>query len=64
MYIKYDYKLVCVFFYSKMYLLSILIMVLILDGYSLRGAHVRSNIYYSTCIRRLMRLRAVTNRIF
>ena len=34
-------------------------MVLILDGNSLRGAHVRRNICYSTCSSR-----AVTNRVF
>ena len=39
-------------------------MVLILDGNSLRGAHLRRNIYYSTCLRHLIVSRAVTNRIF
>ena len=40
------------------------IMVLILDGNSLRGAHVRRNICYSTCSRHLITSRAVTNRVF
>ena len=39
-------------------------MVLILDGNSLRGAHVRRNICYSTCSRLFITSRAVTNRVF
>ena len=39
-------------------------MILILDGNSLRGAHVRRNICYSTCTRHLITSRAVTNRVF
>ena len=35
-------------------------MVLILDSSSLIGAHVRRNLYYSTCLRYLIRSRAVT----
>ena len=34
-----------------------------LDGISLVGAHVRGNLCYSTCLRHLIRSRAVTNRI-
>ena len=39
-------------------------MVLILDGNSLKGAHVRRNISYSTCSRHLITSRAVTIRVF
>ena len=39
-------------------------MVLILDGNSLKGAHLRRNLYYSTCLRLLISSRAVTNLIF
>ena len=39
-------------------------MVLILDGNSLRGAHVRRNIFHSICSRHLITSRAVTNRVF
>ena len=39
-------------------------MVHILDGNSLRGAHVRRNICYSTSSRYLITSRAVTNRVF
>ena len=39
-------------------------MVLILDGNSLRGAHITRNISYSTCSRHLISSRAVTNRVF
>jgi len=39
------------------------IMVLILDGNSEMGAHVRSNLLYVICIIHLIRARAVTNRI-
>ena len=42
---------------------SIRIMVLILDGNSLRGANIRRNLYYLTCFRHLIRSTAVTNRI-
>ena len=38
-------------------------MVLILDGNSDIGVHVRSNLCYLTCLRQLNRSRAVTNRI-
>ena len=37
-------------------------MVPLLDGKSKIGAHLRSNIVYSICLRPLMRWRAVTNR--
>ena len=40
------------------------IMVLILDSNSLRGAHVRRNICYSTCSRHFITSRAVTNWVF
>ena len=36
----------------------------ILDGNSEIGAHVRSNLCYLICLRRLIRSRAVTNRLF
>ena len=36
----------------------------ILDGNSEMGAHVRINICYLICARRLIRLRAITNMIF
>ena len=36
----------------------------ILDGISEIGAHVRSNICYSICLRHLIRSKAATNRIF
>ena len=39
-------------------------MVLIIDGNSEKGAHVRSNLSYLICLRHLNRPRAVTNRIF
>ena len=39
-------------------------MVFILDGNSEIEAHVRSNLCYLTCIRLLIKARAVTNRIF
>ena len=39
-------------------------IVLILDGNSLRGAHVRHYICYSTCSRHLITSRTVTNRVF
>ena len=39
-------------------------LVLILDGYSEIGAHVRSNRCYLICLSHLFRSRAVLNRIF
>ena len=39
-------------------------MVLILDGNSLSGVHIRHNLCYSTCLRHLIRSRIVTNWIF
>ena len=39
-------------------------MVLILDGKSEIGAHVRSNLCYLSCLRHLIRSRAVINHIF
>ena len=47
-----------------LYTFAYIHMVLILDGNSLRGAHVRRNICYSTCSRQLITSRAVTNRLF
>ena len=39
-------------------------MVRLLDGDSEKGEHVRSNLCYLICLRHLIGLRAVTNRIF
>ena len=39
-------------------------MVPLLDGYSEVGAHVRRNLCYLICLRHLIRVRAVKNRIF
>ena len=52
---RWTMSLNCVKF-SKIYIL--------LDGNLSRGAHVRRNLFYSTCLRHLIRSRAVTNRIF
>ena len=38
--------------------------MVILDGNSEIGGHVRSNLFYLTCLRHLIKSRAVTNRIF
>ena len=40
------------------------LMVLIIDGNSEIGTHVRNNLCYLNCLRHLLRWRAVTNRIF
>ena len=40
------------------------LMVLIVDGFSEIGAHVRSNFRHSTCLRHAIKSRAVTNWIF
>ena len=40
------------------------VMIIILYGNSLRGAHVRWNLYYSTWLRHLIRPKAVPTRIF
>ena len=37
-------------------------MVFITDGYSIIGAHVRSNLCYLICLRLLISSRAVTNK--
>ena len=39
-------------------------MILISDGNSEMGAYVRSNLYYSICLRHFIRSRSVTNRLF
>ena len=45
-------------------LLIIKTVVLILDGNSENGAHVRNNLCYLICLRYLIRSRAVTNLVF
>ena len=45
-------------------LYTIRTMVLISDGSSEPGMHVRSNLCYLICLRHLIKLRTITNRIF